>query len=60
MNTLPEHRRLLAGRTHCTAWNPADADPVQFYPQTRVSRLAGVLLAIGIGASLATLIAYGI
>ena len=60
MNNLPEHRRLLAGRTHCTAWNPGDSDPVQFYPQTGVSRVAGFLMAVFIGASLATLIAYSI
>ena len=60
MNNLPEHRRLIYGRTHGRTWEPSDSDPVTCYPQTGVSRLAGFLLAIGIGASLATLVAYSI
>ena len=60
MNNLPAHRQILMGRTHGKTWEPTDSDPVQFYPQSRVSALAGVLLAIGIGASLATLVAYSI
>ena len=60
MNNLPQHRQILWGRTHGKTWEPTDSDPVQFYPQTGVSRIAGFLLAIGIGASLATLVAYSI
>ena len=60
MNQLPAHRRLIYGRTHGRTWEPADADPITFYPQTGVSRVAGYLLAVFIGASLATLIAYSI
>ena len=60
MNRLPEHRRIVYGRTHCTAWNPGDSDPITFYAQTRVSRVAGFVMAVFIGASLATLIAYSL
>ena len=58
MNRLPEHRRLLAGRTHCTAWNPADSDPVTFYPQGRISNIAGFLMAVVIGVLLALLLVH--
>jgi hypothetical protein len=54
------NRQIVYGRTHCTAWNPGDSDPITFYPQTGVSRVAGFLMAVFIGASLATLIAYSI
>ena len=60
MNNLPAHRQIVYGRTHGRTWEPSDSDPIRFYPQTRVSRVAGFLLAVGIGASLATLVAYSI
>jgi len=61
MNNLPAHRQILMGRTHGRTWNPADSDPVRFYPaSTRFDKVAGALLAVGIGASLASLVAYWI
>ena len=60
MNNLPAHRQILMGRTHGKTWEPTDSDPITFYAQTGVSRVAGYLLAIGIGASLTLLVAYSI
>lgn len=31
MSALPEHRRIVHGRTHSRSWNPCDADPIQGY-----------------------------
>ena len=60
MNNLPAHRQLLWGRTHGKTWEPTDSDPVTFYPASRVSKLAGYVMAVSIGASLAFLVAYSI
>jgi hypothetical protein len=50
MNTLPEHRRIVVGRTHGRAWRPEDADPMQYFPAiTRAERVAGAALAVFIG-----------
>ena len=57
MNNLPEHRRILWGRTHGKAWYPADMDPVRFYPNNH-DKLAEWLLAAGIGAALGVTIFF--
>ena len=48
------------GRTYGRTWEPSESDPVTFYPQSRISYLAGVVLAFGIGSGLAFLVAYSI
>ena len=48
------------GRTYGRTWEPSDMDPVQFYPESRISWLAGVVLAFSIGSGLAFLVAYSI
>jgi hypothetical protein len=59
MNALPEHRRIVAGRTHGRAWRPEDADPMQFYPAaTKAERIAGVVLAVVLGIVGAALLAH--
>ena len=57
MNNLPEHRRILWGRTHGKAWEPADMDPVRFYANNH-DRLLDWLLAAGIGAALGVTIFF--
>ena len=61
MNNLPQHRQILWGRTHGKTWEPTDSDPILFFPAVdRFDRIAGVLLAVGIGSFFATLVAYSI
>lgn len=52
MNTLPEHRRVISGRTYSQPWSASSFDPITVYPSTHAwtSRLLGV--AIGIGLAL--------
>jgi hypothetical protein len=44
MTALPEHRRVLYGRTHTQPWAPGDYDPITVYPRTG-SRMATVAYA---------------
>lgn len=53
MNTLPAHRRAMAGRTHSRTYYPADYDPIAVYRQPIAERIYGVLLATVIGVCLA-------
>lgn len=56
---LPEHRRMLTGRTHGRAWRPEDCDPIQrFHTVSRSERIAGVVLAVVIGIVGAALLAH--
>lgn len=52
MNTIPAHRRMLAGRTWASAWRAADADPIE-RPRSRVALGADIALAVVIGIGLA-------
>lgn len=52
MNTLPEARRMLAGRTWASAWRAADADPIE-RPRGRPIPGADIALAVVIGLGLA-------
>ena len=51
MTTLPEHRRIVYGRTYGRAWSPADMDPIRRYtrPTSPAERAAGVLLGVVLG-----------
>lgn len=61
MTRLPEHRRALYGRTWPTSYTHADFDPISHYKRglPLTDRVAGVLLAVFIGAALALALAYG-
>ena len=52
MNTLPEHRRVISGRTYSQPWSASSFDPITVYrcPQAWASLLLAV--AIGIGLAL--------
>jgi hypothetical protein len=59
MNTLPQHRQIIFGRTAGRTWDPADSDPIRFYPATtRADKVYGVILAIAIGIGSAMLLAH--
>lgn len=51
MNRLPEHRRVIHGRTWASVWTPASMDPISHYSCT--ADWLGRLLAVGIGSGLA-------
>lgn len=54
MNALPEHRRVLYGRTHCRIYDPSEYDPIQFVPRggSVLERVAGYALAIAVAVGL--------
>lgn len=58
--TMPEHRRVLAGRTWPTHWSPASMDPIRRYRRTHslVERVASVLLATLMGVAGAVLLIH--
>ena len=60
MNTLPEHRRAINGRTFSESWNPGHFDPVERYrsPVPIVDRIGGVLLCVGVGVTFALLLVH--
>ena len=60
MNTLPEHRRAIYGRTHRQSWNPASFDPIERHkrPVPLTDRVLGFLLACGIGVVLALILVH--
>lgn len=62
MTTLPEHRRVLYGRTHAQPWNPADMDPVTVYPRasSRMATVAYAVVCLGASALIGWLIAQGV
>lgn len=62
MTNLPEHRRAINGRTWSQPFNHADYDPIVAYRRTipLSEKLLGVTLAIAIGVTLASLVAYRI
>lgn len=50
MNTLPEARRIIHGRTWSSAWRAADADPIEWPADCRRRESAAdIALAIAIG-----------
>lgn len=56
MSALPEHRRIINGRTHSRTYYPADYDPIQgFKPRRSASteRIYGVLLVTVMSVCLA-------
>ncbi len=59
MNSLPQHRRAIHGRTWGRAWSPADMDPITFYPRPiGAERYAGVILAVVLGIFGALMLAH--
>lgn len=57
MNTLPTHRRALAGRTHSRTFHAGDFDPIERPPAR--NGWAGVLLVCAIGVALALALFFG-
>lgn len=56
MNALPEHRRVLHGRTYPQRWSAADMDPIERPVRRAVpvtDEALGAMLAIAIGVLLA-------
>lgn len=53
MNRLPEHRRVLHGRTFAESWDPAAYDPIRVY---RSGEWSSRLIAVFIGVSLALVV----
>ncbi len=58
MNTLPEHRRVINGRTFSTPWDPTGFEPLRVYRSGH--QWAGRALAIGIGIALAIVLVHWI
>ena len=54
MNHLPDHRRVIHGRTHREVWDPCGWDPIRAYPDH--GHWLSRLLAIGIGIALAVVL----
>ena len=55
MNRLPEHRRIVMGRTHSSTWDAASHDPIQFYRRTEWRAtlfMAALALVVFIGVAL--------
>lgn len=58
MNTLPEHRRILHGRTYSRAWRASDHDPIE-RPSAPISqRVADALFATTLGIVVAALLVH--
>ncbi len=51
MTKLPDHRRILHGRTWGRSWSPEDYDPIQVYrsPTSAAEKAAGYVIAVVIG-----------
>ncbi len=59
MNTLPESRRALYGRTYRESWSPGSMDPIERHRRVPfIDRVLGVLLATAIGVTLALIAAH--
>lgn len=57
--TLPEHRRVLAGRTWPQCWQPASMDPIRHYTRpSTAGRVTSVLLATLLGVAGAILLVH--
>lgn len=58
MNRIPEHRKVLHGRTHRETWDPSGWDPIRAYPAH--GHFASRLLAVAIGIALALVLVHWI
>ncbi len=58
MNSLPEHRRALNGRTWSSSWSAGSFDPISHYQRPH-QHWASVALAVAIGVALALVLIYG-
>ena len=59
MTTLPQHRRIVHGRTWGRSWSPADYDPITVYRRPgRAERIYSVVLAFALGIFGALLLAH--
>lgn len=62
MTTLPEHRRILEGRTYASPWSPSDMDPISCYPRasSRMATVAYAVVCLCASALIGWLIAQGV
>lgn len=58
MSALPEHRRIVHGRTHSRSWNQCDSDPIERFRSPVTERVYGVLLAAVMGVFLAAALVH--
>lgn len=49
MSGLPEHRRIVHGRTHSRAWRASDYNPIEHHGASISERVADALLATALG-----------
>lgn len=53
---IPEHRKMIHGRTYGRTWRPTDYDPIQRWPRAR--NWIGTLLTLAVFAGLGVLLAW--
>lgn len=58
MSALPEHRRILHGRTYSRSWHPCDSDPIERYRAPITQRVADALFATLLGICGAALLVH--
>lgn len=58
MSALPDHRRILHGRTYSRSWNPCDFNPIERHLSPVTERIYGVLLATLMGVFLAAALVH--
>ncbi len=59
MNSLPESRRALYGRTYRESWSPGSMDPIERHPRVPfIDRVLGALLAVGFSITVTLIVVH--